>query len=195
MPRDSHRFLATIYKIWIMRHVSVPEDIASALIREMRRADRTAARKVKGAEGAVPKHIPVVATVNRVSVQTTLVPAGDGKYRLAVNTELRKAGGADTGDVIGVELRFDPDSRHVDVPAEYAAGMARNAVARKEFERLPPGHKRQLARFYLKAKSEGARSRAIEKTIEHLRERALLRPPAKKSKPSAERKSSKRKTS
>jgi hypothetical protein len=189
---QTHRFLATIYKIWIMRHVSVPEDIASALIRDLRGAD--GGTVAKGLKAVAPKHIPVVATVNRVSVQTTLVPAGDGKYRLAVNTELRKAGGADTGDVIGVELRFDPDSRHVDVPAEYAAAIARNAVARKEFERLPPGHKRQLARFYLKAKSEGARSRAIEKTIDHLRERALLRPPAKKSKPSAERKSSKPKT-
>jgi hypothetical protein len=193
MPRDSHRFLATIYKIWIMRHVSVPDDVAATLIGEMRRADGSAARKVKDGKGAAPKHIPVVATVSRVSVQTTLVPAGDGKYRLALNSELRKAGGADTGDVIGVELRYDPNSREVDVPAEYLAGIARNEVAKKEFERLPPGHKRQLARFYLKAKSENARSRAIEQTIEHLRERALLRLPAKKPKTAA-RKSSKRKT-
>jgi hypothetical protein len=184
MAAKPHSFLATIYKIWIMRHVSVPEDVAAALICEMRGVGGARA----GRAAAVPKHIPVVATVNRVSVQTTLVPAGDGKYRLALNTELRKAGGADTGDVIGVELRFDPYSREVDVPAEYLAGIARNAVAKKEFERLPPGHKRQLARFYLKAKSEGARGRAIEKTIDHLRERALLRPPAKKQK-SAARKS------
>jgi hypothetical protein len=185
---QTHHFLATIYKIWIMRHVSVPDDVAAALVREMRSADGNASRVAKSGKSAMPKHIPVVATVNRVSVQTTLVPAGDGKYRLALNTELRKAGGADTGDVIGVELRFDPYSREVDVPAEYLAGIARNAVAKKEFERLPPGHKRQLARFYLKAKSEGARGRAIEKTIDHLRERALLRPPAKKQK-SAARKS------
>jgi hypothetical protein len=187
-------FLATIYKIWIMRHVSVPDDVAATLIREMRRADGDASQVTKGGKDAAPKHIPVVATVNRVSVQTTLVPAGGGKYRLALSTELRKAGGADTGDVIGVELRFDPNSREVAVPAEYAAGIARNAVARKEFERLPPGHKRQLARFYMKAKSEAARERAIEKTIDHLRERALLRPPKKKPK-RATRQSSTRETS
>jgi len=190
---QTHHFLATIYKIWIMRHVSVPEDVAAALLREMGRVGGAKAGKARGGEGAAPKHIPVAATVNRVSVQTTLVPAGDGKYRLTLNTELRKAGGADTGDVIGVELRFDPNSREVDVPAEYLTGIARNAVARKEFERLPPGHKRQLTRFYLKAKSEAARSRAVEKTIEHLRERALLRPPAKKPKP-ATRKSPRHKT-
>ncbi len=81
-------FLATIYKVWIMRHVDVPEDIASALIAQM-----PGARSKKSA----PKHIPVVATVNRVAVQTTLVPAGAGRYRLTLNTELRKAGRADTG--------------------------------------------------------------------------------------------------
>jgi Domain of unknown function (DUF1905)/Bacteriocin-protection, YdeI or OmpD-Associated len=188
MAARSHRFLATIYKIWILRHVSVPDDVASALTADMRSADS----QEKGAKAA-PKHIPVVATVNRLSVQTTLVPAGGGKYRLILNTELRRAGGAEAGDVIGVELRFDPNSREVDVPGELRAGIARNSVARKELERLPPGHKRQLARFYLKAKSESARARAIEKTIEHLRERALLRPPARKRNPAA-RKSSKRKT-
>jgi hypothetical protein len=193
MAARSHRFLATIYKIWILRHVSVPDEMASALIREMRHHDASRPAKAGGSAKAAPKHIPVVATVNRLSVQTTLVPAGGGKYRLILNTELRRAGGAEAGDVIGVELRFDPNSREVDVPGELRAGIARNSVARKEFERLPPGHKRQLARFYLKAKSESARARAIEKTIEHLRERALLRPPARKRNPAA-RKSSKRKT-
>jgi uncharacterized protein DUF1905 len=100
MQTRSHRFLATIYKIWIIRHVTVPEDVVAPLMREMHTADRSAGRVATRGKGAAPKHIPVVATVNRVSVQTTLVPAGDGKYRLALNTELRRAGGADTGDVM-----------------------------------------------------------------------------------------------
>lgn len=171
MPSKPYHFLATIYKIWVMRHVNVPEDIAAALIAEMRRGAGTGAKKKEPA----PKHIPVVATVNHMSVQTTLVPAGAGHYRLTLNTALRKAGGADTGEVIGVALRFDPNSREVDAPPEYLAALKRNALARKEFDALPPGHRRQLLRFYLQAKSEGARARAMEKTIEHLRERALLR--------------------
>ncbi len=55
------------------------------------------------------------------------------------------------------------------------AELKKNALARKEFEALPPGHRRQLLRFYLKAKSDAARARAMKKTIEHLRERVLLR--------------------
>jgi len=174
MHSKSHHFLATIYKIWIMRHVDVPETVARALIGEM-------LRSTPGGQGkqAAPKHIPVIATVNRKSVQTTLVPAGAGRYRLTLNTALRKAGGADTGDVIGVTLKFDPNSREVDAPSEYLAALKRNALAKREFDRLPPGHRRQLLAYYLKTKTPSARARAIEKTIDHLRERALLRPPAR----------------
>ncbi|MGA8037533.1 MAG: YdeI/OmpD-associated family protein [Candidatus Acidiferrales bacterium] len=175
MADESKHFLATIYKIWIMRQVDVPEDIATALIARMHRHSGGSDKK-----RAAPKHIPVVATVNRKSVQTTLVPAGAGRYRLRLNTALRKAGGADTGDVIGVTLQFDPNSRDVDAPLEYLAALKRNPLANKEFDRLPPGHRRQLLAYYFKVKSPAARTRAIEKTIDHLRERALLRPPASK---------------
>jgi Bacteriocin-protection, YdeI or OmpD-Associated/Domain of unknown function (DUF1905) len=173
----SYRFLATIYKIWVMRHVDVPEDIADALIADMRRGAVSAG----GKKTAPPKHVPVVATVNHMSVQTTLVPAGAGRFRLTLNTPLRKAGAADTGDVIGVTLKFDPNSREVDVPAGYLKELSRNAVAKKEFERLPPGHRRQLLAYYIRIKSPAAREKAMEKTIDHLRERALLRQPTRKS--------------
>ena len=173
MALGSRHFLATIYKVWIMRHVDVPDDVASALIAEMRRA--TGANRKGASSAAPPKHIPVIATVNHKFVQTTLVPAGAGRYRLTLNTALRRAGRADAGEVIGVTLAYDPNSREIDAPSEYLAALTRNALAKKEFDRLPPGHKRQLLSYYLKVKSSAARARAIEKTIDHLRERALLR--------------------
>ena len=174
------KFLATIYKVWIMRHVDVSEDVAAALIAEMRRVS-DASNKARS-KATAPKHIPVVATVNRTSVKTTLVPAGAGRYRLTLNTALRKAGRADTGDVIGVTLAYDPNSREIDAPPEYLAALKRNALAKKEFDRLPPGHRRQLFAYYQKAKSEKARAHSIEKIIDHLRERALLGPSSQKSK-------------
>jgi len=174
ISRDSNSFLATIYKMWIMRHVDVPDEIAIALIAEMRRGNSTGA-KARAASAKPPKHIPVIATVNHKSVKTTLVPAGAGRYRLTLNTALRRAGRADAGEVIGVTLAYDPNSREIDAPSEYLAALTRNALAKKEFDRLPPGHKRQLLSYYLKVKSSAARARAIEKTIDHLRERALLR--------------------
>jgi hypothetical protein len=174
------KFLATIYKVWIMRHVDAPDDVAAALIADMRRASGTSAQA--RAKVAAPKHIPVIATVDRTSVKTTLVPAGAGRYRLTLNTALRKAGRADTGEIIGVTLTYDPNSREIDAPPEFLAAIKRNALAKKEFDRMPPGHRRQLLVYYQKAKSEKARAHAIERIIDHLRERAILGPSSQKSK-------------
>ncbi len=90
--QPSLHFLATIYKIWMMRHVDVPPDIADALIEQLQSSKHPAAARVKRRQPK-PKHIPVVATVNHCSTRTTLVPAGAGRYRLQINTALRKAGG------------------------------------------------------------------------------------------------------
>ncbi len=174
------KFLARIYKIWLMRHVDVPEDVAAALVDQLRAESK---RSSKGKlTASKPKHIPVVATVNHSSVRTTLVPAGGGYYRLQLNTQLRKAGGADAGDVIGVSLKLDTESRHVELPSELARGLKKNPLAKKQFDQLPPGHRRQLLLYYLRAKSPKARAHALDKVIDHLRERALLGPSERKSK-------------
>ena len=94
----THRFLATIYKIWMMRHVDVPEEV-SALLTKAHVGAGTGQRST----ASKPRYIPVVAIVNGRSVRTTLVPAGAGRYRLQLNTALRKAADADAGDVVSVE--------------------------------------------------------------------------------------------
>jgi hypothetical protein len=161
-------FQATIYKIWMMRHVDVPEEIGRALQKE----------------SGKKKHIPVVATVNGRSTRTTLVPAGGGRYRLQIITLLRKAaGGADAGDLIGVVLRLDREPREIPVPAELHAVLKDHPKARKEFERLPPGHRRQLLLYYLRAKSARARENVTVKFIDHLLERTLLGSSARKKAP------------
>ncbi|HEY4949220.1 MAG TPA: YdeI/OmpD-associated family protein [Candidatus Acidoferrales bacterium] len=187
MASQTQKFLATIYKIWMMRHVDVPVDVADALIVEMQGATRLRAGKGAAAGSKrkypKPKHIPVVATVNRRSTRTTLVPAGAGRYRLQINTALRKAGGADVGDVIGVALTLDTQSREIAVPAELTSVLKQHPKARREFDQLPPGHRRQLLLYYLRAKSPTARAHVTERFLDHLHERALLRQPKQKPKP------------
>src|ERR1700729_3001806 len=111
----SHEFLATIYRIWMMRHVDVPEDISRELAEQMRKAGLEAASEKK------LKYMKVVATVAVRSARTRLVPAGAGRYRLQINTAQRKAAHADTGDVIRVELTLDTASRTLPVPADLRA--------------------------------------------------------------------------
>lgn len=191
MSSPPKKFLATIYKIWMMRHVDVPVDVADALIAEMQCAARLRAGKGAAAgdkrKHPRPKHIPVAATVDHCSTRTTLVPAGAGRYRLQINTALRKAGGADVGDVIGVTLQLDTEPRDIAVPAELTSALKQHPKARREFDQLPPGHRRQLLLHYLRAKSPKARAHVTERFLDHLHERALLRRPKPKSKPAAAR--------
>ena len=165
----ARRFQATIRRIWMLRHVDVPEEIGRALEKETGKK----------------KHIPVIASVSGCSVRTTLFPAGAGCYRLQLKTELRKAAGADTGDLIGVEIRCDLESREIEVPAELNAILKDHPKARRAFDEMPPGHKRQLLLFYLRAKSPRARENAASKVVDHLLERALLGPQSEKSRKAA----------
>jgi hypothetical protein len=180
MVSQPKKFLATIYRIWIMRHVDVPSDIADALIKQFQSSANAAAPKKQ--KHPKPKHIPVVATVNHCSARSTLVPAGAGRYRLQINTALRKAGGADVGDVIGVALQLDSAAREITLPADLTTVLQQHPKARKEFDQLPAGHRRQLLRYYLRAKSPKARAHVTERFLDHLHERALLRPPKHKPK-------------
>jgi hypothetical protein len=161
------RFLAAIYKIWMMRHVDVPEEISAAL-----------AKAYAGTSGRrttpKPKYIPVIAIVNGCSARATLVPAGAGRYRLQLNTALRKAAQADTGDVVSVELRLDRAPRTLPVPPDLRAGLKLHPKAWKAFEALAPGHRRQFIQWYDSAKAPETRRRRLERAIDVLLERAIL---------------------
>ena len=154
------RFLATIYRIWMLRYVDVPEEIGRALEKE----------------SGKKKHIPVVAIVNGRSTRTTLVPAGGGRYRLQFNATLRKAARADVGEVAGVELKVDREPRELPVPPELEAALKSRPRLRKEFDRLPPGGRVQFLRFLLGAKAPATREKRVKRILEVLLERAVLRP-------------------
>jgi uncharacterized protein DUF1905/bacteriocin resistance YdeI/OmpD-like protein len=154
------RFQATIYRIWMMRHVDVPEEIC----RKLRR------------QAGTKRHIPVVAIVNGRSVRTTMVPAGGGRYRITLNTTLRKAAHVDVGDLVGVELRLDRDSREIPLPPALRAVLKDHPNAWRAYQALPPGHRRQLLLYFTRAKSPRAQERAARFVLDHLIERALLQP-------------------
>ena len=168
----SFRFMARVYRIWMMRHVDVPEEVARALQKQMKSAKA-------GAKQAEVKYIPVLAQVNQASAQTTLVPAGGGRFRMQINTALRKAARADAGEVVSVELRLDRASREVPVPADLRAGLKRHPKAWKAFQALAPGHLRHFILWYDSAKSPEARQRRLERAVDHLLERAMLRRPSR----------------
>jgi hypothetical protein len=160
--KSSGKFLASVYRIWMLRYVDVPEEAVRALGQD--------------GEKRRPRYIPVLATVNGRSVPTTLLPAGGGRFRMQFNAELRKAAGADAGDVVSVTITLDRESREIPVPADLQAALKKHAKARKAFEKLPPGHRRQYLKWMNEAKSEAARSKRIDVVIDRMLERAILGP-------------------
>jgi hypothetical protein len=166
--KPNRRFLATIYKIWMLRYVDVPEDIGRALAVEYTGRAGEARKKTK------LKYIPVVAIVNGRSTRTTLVPAGAGRYRLQFNATLRKAARADVGEVAGIELRIDGESRELPVPPDIQAALKTHPVQRKVFEKLGVGTRRQFLLYLSKAKSPEVRRKRITRLMDVLLERALL---------------------
>lgn len=167
---EKNRFLATIYKIWMMRYVDVPEDVGLALARESTRGSGGKRGK------ALPKHIPVMATSNGRSTRTTLVPGGAGRYRLQVNATLRKAARADVGEVIGIALELDLASRELPVPSELADALKTRPRLKKEFDRMTVAGRRQFVRYF-SAKSPLVRKKRLARALEVLLERAVMRRP------------------
>lgn len=178
--RKTRPFVATIYKIWMMRHVDVPARIADSLIAQLRGGEGNATRRAgksasQGSKRARPKYVPVVANVNGCSARVTLMPAGGGRYRIQLNTALRKAARADVGDVVRVELRLDRVSREEPVPADLRLALKENPAARQAFDELTTGHRRHFIKWFDSAKGPDTRIRRLGRAIDHLLERAISR--------------------
>lgn len=101
----------------------------------------------------------------------TLVPAGGGRYRVQLNTALRKAARADAGDEVSVTLRLDRVSREPAVPSDLRMALKENPEARKIFEALTTGHRRHIVEWFDSARGVDTRIRRLGFTIEFLLKR------------------------
>lgn len=159
----------------------MPKDISAAPMRELAKARKSKARRRNGngttkRRAEKPKYIPVVAIINERSARVTLVPAGGGRFRIQINTALRKVAKADAGDLVSVELRLDLTSRDLPVPPDFRKGLKAFPKARKAFDALTPAHRRHIIEYFDSAKSLDARQRRLGRVIDLLLERAFLSP-------------------
>ncbi len=175
--KPARPFVAKIYKLWMMRHLDVPDDVASSLAKELAVGGKVKrhmrdARSNRKSEPRRTTYIPVLATVNGQGARVTLVPAGGQRYRMQLNASLRKAAGADVGDEVSVTLRLDRESREPTVPADLRAALKENPEARKVFEKLTTGHRRHIVDWFDAARGVDTRIRRLGFTIDFLLKRA-----------------------
>lgn len=141
-----------IYKIGINPYILLPRPVLHKIFAE--------AGKDKG-------HIPVSVAINKMKFIQTLVKYS-GKWRLYLNTPMRKAAGRDVGDYITVTVSYDPEERIITMHPKLKMALDRNTTAGKMFDGLAPSRKKEIMRYINNLKSEEAQQKNIDRTIELL---------------------------
>ncbi len=145
-------FSAKIYIIGVNPYVLLPAPILKQLFLH--------AGKDKGP-------IPVKGTINGHPYLQTLVKYS-GKWRLYLNTPMRKAAGIDTGDNADVEITFDSAPRTIPMHPKLKKALVENKKANSTFEQLAPYRKKEIVRYINSLKTEESVNRNIDKVIRHL---------------------------
>ena len=113
--------------------------------------------------------VPVKATVNGYEYRTTIAKMG-GRFLMPFAKEHRDAAGIAAGEDIEVMLVEDTAERTVEVPADFAAALAK-AKLRDAFDALAYTHRKEHVRAIEEAKKPETRARRIVKAVEMVRDR------------------------
>jgi hypothetical protein len=150
-------FAARIHKIWILRCVDVPRDVSKA---------------IREAAGAKALHIPVRGWIEGLAMQSTLMPAGGGRYRLHVHSRIWRKLRIDAGAAVEVALQVERDPREATVPADLAAELADEPRALAEFNGLTTALRRQIVQYVEAAKQAKTRDKRLKLIVRRMLERA-----------------------
>lgn len=156
------RFSARIFKIGVNPYVSVPVPVLRRLFKD---------------SGKDKSPIPVSGTIDGRPFRQTLVRY-KGRWRLYLNTPMRKSAGVDVGDTARFQLEFDPTPRIEPMPELLAKKLKENKRAMSEYAQLPPSRQKEICRYLNFAKTEATRVKNVQTVIGHLtgKNPKLLRP-------------------
>jgi hypothetical protein len=108
--------------------------------------------------------VPIRGTINEYPFRSSLMPCG-GKRMMPVNKKLCQGAGVEPGDVVDVVMERDEEERTVEAPAALKKEMAKNKIARANWEKLSFTHKKEMAQSIVGAKQEETRVRRLAKIM------------------------------
>jgi hypothetical protein len=158
---DAHVFFAKIYKIGIIRFVDVPA-------------------KVSRAFGEDSSSVAVKGQVEGVSLQTTLVPRGNGLYRMAIHGDIRKKLRVDAGAVVEIAIERDQESREPALPPAFVLALRNSPKAQSNFRAMTTALRRQIVRYLMSVKQQSTIERRIPKLVRALERRPPKAPKSKR---------------
>jgi hypothetical protein len=142
-------FSAKIFKIGVNPYVLLPAAVLKAIFKQ--------ANKDKGP-------IPVRGELNGYLFSQTLVKFS-GKWRLYLNTPMRKGAGIDVGDKAEVKIEFDPRVREISMHPKLKVALEKNKKANQTFLQLPPSRKKEIMRYIGHLKAEESVDKNVKKAI------------------------------
>jgi hypothetical protein len=110
----------------------------------------------------------VSVTINGYTYRSAIAPMG-GVYMLGISEDVRNNAHVKGGDTVDVDVVLDTKPREVEVPAELAKALAKDAKAKKYFESLSYSSKHRLAAPIANGKTPETRARNLEKAMQELK--------------------------
>jgi hypothetical protein len=145
MNNGIHVFAGNIYKVGLIRYVDVPREVSKKF-------------------GSLP-HVPVIGTVEGVSVRTTLVSRGKGSYRMAIHGDIRKKLRVDSGAAVEVAIQLDEESREPELPPALALALRNAPKAQRRFRGITTALRRQIVRYLTAVKSQETLERRVSRFV------------------------------
>jgi hypothetical protein len=144
-------FTTKIFIIGINPYILLPESVLQSLFKQ--------SGKDKGA-------IAVRGTLNGKDFTQTLVKYS-GKWRLYLNTPMRKAAGIDVGDIAKVKIEFDPEPRIIPMHPGFYKGWRKIKKQRLHLKNLLPHAKKNNALHWF-FENRRVSDNNIKKVSQHL---------------------------
>ena len=119
------------------------------------------------------KRPAVLARVDGVEYRSRLAVYG-GKSYLGLRKDLLRQIGRQAGEVVEISLEEDdspaprPAPAEVTEPPELLAALAENPWVRAAYEALPPGHRREYAKWIGEAKQAETRAERVGRMVRRL---------------------------
>jgi hypothetical protein len=145
-------FSAKIQIIGVNPYVLLPSELLKHIFQK--------AGKDKGA-------IPVKLQIGGRDFIQNLVKYS-GKWRLYLNTPMRKIAGKDVGDNINIKIDFDAEPRTTPMHSKLKNAFKENKEAKEIFEKLSPSRQKEILRYINNLKSAESIDKNIQRVINAL---------------------------
>lgn len=118
------------------------------------------ANKNKGA-------IPVKGKVNGKNYQQNLVKYS-GDWRLYINMKMLKKSPKRIGEIIEIEIEFDPSDRTIEPHPKFINALRDNTEAKEVFEKLSQSKQKEIVRYISNLKTEKSIDKNVKRAINFL---------------------------